>query len=322
MEMPVPGEDATLILPAAFLEQFPTIARPKQVLDGLAELGFTRIRLVEEWEIVLRKSVMAYAETDAFPKPLIVPICPVVTNLIQVKFPSLIDHVAPFVSPVEAAREDLRVPRAIFAVTCPAQQTLLNAPSLLTRMETVSPVVLRNAVMGLLAGRAPVFAKDMEDTTTRHEGNPGHLEVTGMRHVMRVLDDLENGRIGDYAVMELYGCDQGCFGAPAWLEAPHLARSRWERERESVYENTMLPTAEVIRRTTPLKPRSGLRLDSDMSTAIEKLAQMDELMKILPGRNCGVCGAPSCAALAEDVVLGRADARSCVFRRMLEGDIT
>ena len=322
-DIPQAGQGGTLVLPAAFLEQFPTVARPKQILERLVELGFSTIHLVDEWETALRKAVIRYADTEGSPRPVIVPVCPVVTNLIQVKFPSLIGHIAPFLSPLEAAREVLRVPRVTFAVTCPAQYTLLRTPSLLTRMETVSPALLRKVVMERLAGRVMLSVGETVDEWTQpFPSETGYLEVTGMRHVLRILDDLENGRIGDYTVMELYGCDQGCFGAPAWPEAPHVARSRWERERESICEKRHVSVAEVIRRTTPLKPRTGLRLDSDMTMAIEKLTQMDGLMKILPGRNCGVCGAPSCAALAEDVVLGRADARSCVFRQMLEGDMT
>jgi Na+-translocating ferredoxin:NAD+ oxidoreductase RNF subunit RnfB len=33
----------------------------------------------------------------------------------------------------------------------------------------------------------------------------------------------------------------------------------------------------------------------------------------LPGIDCGACGAPSCRAFAEDVVLGETDRELCVF---------
>ena len=51
----------------------------------------------------------------------------------------------------------------------------------------------------------------------------------------------------------------------------------------------------------------------------QKLSRIDELAKSLPGRDCGACGCPSCAALAEDIVLGRAAREACVFGRELEG---
>jgi Na+-translocating ferredoxin:NAD+ oxidoreductase RNF subunit RnfB len=50
-----------------------------------------------------------------------------------------------------------------------------------------------------------------------------------------------------------------------------------------------------------------------MATAIAKLAQMDALVRVLAGRDCGQCGAPTCAAFAEDVVLGRAELAACPY---------
>ena len=39
-----------------------------------------------------------------------------------------------------------------------------------------------------------------------------------------------------------------------------------------------------------------------------------EIEKTLPGLDCGTCGAPSCRALAEDVVRGYTTEHDCVFR--------
>jgi len=56
-----------------------------------------------------------------------------------------------------------------------------------------------------------------------------------------------------------------------------------------------------------------MRLDPDMAQAIRKLAAIDALAKALPGRDCGACGAPGCAAFAEDVVMGMAAAADCPY---------
>jgi Na+-translocating ferredoxin:NAD+ oxidoreductase RNF subunit RnfB len=52
-----------------------------------------------------------------------------------------------------------------------------------------------------------------------------------------------------------------------------------------------------------------------MAEAIKKLARLDALVQDLPGRDCGSCGAPTCSAFAEDVVLGRALLAACAHRR-------
>jgi Na+-translocating ferredoxin:NAD+ oxidoreductase RNF subunit RnfB len=55
-----------------------------------------------------------------------------------------------------------------------------------------------------------------------------------------------------------------------------------------------------------------LRLDDDMTKAIGKLARIDKLRRTLPGCDCGWCGSPTCATLAEDIVRGRVAADACV----------
>ena len=57
-----------------------------------------------------------------------------------------------------------------------------------------------------------------------------------------------------------------------------------------------------------------LLLDTDRVTAMEKMLKIDDLESRLPGLHCGSCGAPSCHAFAEDVVLGRASQEDCIFK--------
>ncbi len=66
-------------------------------------------------------------------------------------------------------------------------------------------------------------------------------------------------------------------------------------------------------RRRPYAARPGIRLDSDMGKAIEKLGRLQTLIRSLPGRDCGTCGAPTCAALAEDIVMERATIDLCPY---------
>jgi ArsR family metal-binding transcriptional regulator len=70
----------------------------------------------------------------------------------------------------------------------------------------------------------------------------------------------------------------------------------------------------AVERRRPRTARTGARLDADMAAAIRKLGRIDEATRALPGRDCGSCGAPSCIAFAEDLVLGRAGATDCPHR--------
>ncbi len=303
--LPTPTDETVLILPASFLEQFGMSARPRQVLDLLASLGFHNVRLTEEWEDALRRTVRDYADEPGTAHPVLSPMCPAVMNLIQVRFPSLVDHIAPFRTPLEAAQEELTAPHVVFVPVCPSQHSLLKPRRLLTSADLVLPNALLNAVRSSMNEHDRFLPRENVIATEAQ----GALQVSGIRHVVNVLDAVENGRMADYAVIELYACDQGCFGSPIWAEDPFVARPRWDR-----LSGTISTAAQSLRRTSPLRARAGLRLDADMGKAIAKLSEIDKIARSLPGRNCGVCGAPTCVALAEDIVMGRAEITACAYR--------
>ena len=131
--------------------------------------------------------------------------------------------------------------------------------------------------------------------------------MSGINHVMAVLEKAENGALGDIHLMEPFACTQGCFGSPFFSEDPFVARHRWVDELGSCDTS-----ARAVQRKAPYSAHAGLRLDDDMSRAIEKLSRIDGIARSLPGRDCGMCGAPTCSAFAEDVVLGRATESACL----------
>ena len=316
-EIPAPREDTLLVLPAAFLEQFGAGISPGQVLGAVREMGFRNVRLLEDWENALRTAAAHYAREEAEVRPVLSPMCPAIVNLIQVRYPSLIAHVAPFLTPIEAAREELTASHAVFLAVCPAQRSVLGQPSVLTQIDVVSASAMRNAAFSRIAVRAREVRLGKTDLPGK-AGTDGFSSVpvlpSGIGHVIRVLDAVENGLMNDYSVIELFACDQGCFGSPVWTEDPFVTRPRYHRAVELYPLLQRKVEAGVVRRIDPLEARAGTRLDADMGRAIEKLARIDELTKGLPGRNCSVCGAPTCAALAEDVVLGRAEIAACLYR--------
>ena len=63
-----------------------------------------------------------------------------------------------------------------------------------------------------------------------------------------------------------------------------------------------------------------LELDADFRTAMEKMKTMREIEARLYGMDCGSCGAPSCKALAEDIVRGFATEEACIFKLREEID--
>jgi hypothetical protein len=138
------------------------------------------------------------------------------------------------------------------------------------------------------------------------------LVVTGADHVIAVLEQLENGLLAGAAVVEPYLCDGGCFGSTLLAGDPYVAAWRWA-------DAGFAADGRAHERPQPFRPRPGLRLDDDMTAAIRKLAELERVTASLPGKDCAACGAPTCAAFAEDIVTGRATRDRCPYAAPDEG---
>jgi len=305
----------TLIVPAALLSQFGARFGPGRVLATLAALGVAEVWVQEHWEQALREAVAAVAREEGRPWPVLSPVCPAVVSLVEMRFPSLIRHLAPFASPVEAAVSEAAGRDAAVAVGCPAQCSVLAASRGRLRGIVASSLLVqavrRQAAEG---GRGDASPRVPRPEAVGERGEDV-LRVTGARRVIAALEEAENGLLADVPVLELLACEEGCFGSPLLRGEPAVARWRWAGA-----SGAARPAARAIRRERAFAARRGLRLDEDMARAIAKLAEMDRLLRELPGRDCGLCGAPTCRALAEDIVLGRADAAACLQRRLDKED--
>jgi anti-sigma regulatory factor (Ser/Thr protein kinase)/NAD-dependent dihydropyrimidine dehydrogenase PreA subunit len=294
-----------LVVPAGFLVAFGPGSDAERVQAALIGLGFGTILVTEGWEAALREAALDFARSEMRAKPVIVPVCPAAVNLIEMRFPSLLGQVAPFLTPVEAANEQLQDRPRTFVAACPSQRTALRTDWSAGRATVLSPARVWSALQPLLA---PVRFREFPVKRVPETMAPEVMAVSGARHVLSVLEQVENGLLGDVGVIEPYLCDQGCFGSALLGEDAFVARERWLSGGWSP-----CLAAQAIRRRVPFAARGGLRLDPDMARAMTKLARIDELTRALPGRDCARCGAPTCAALAEDVVLGRATRSACPF---------
>jgi ferredoxin len=316
-----------LAIPPALLADSGGKYPPGRVLSALKSLGFAKVISLAPYEKALRDTALVAARQEGPSRPLITPVCPAIVNLIELRFPSLIPHLAPFDSPIEAVQAGHTDRPIVYVVSCPSQRSALVShevaagilPGRETITEYVTPALLRQAVMERLVKTGRDYLPDAMPGEEASGDGPlpcaqsasAALAVTGVDHVMAVLEQLENGLLSDVAVIEPYACEGGCFGSPFFQEDFHVSTRRWEETcRPADAPDT--PPAAMARRL-PFSARPGIRLDADMAVAIEKLGQLQAVLQTLPGKDCGACGAPSCTALAEDVVLQRAALDDCPY---------
>lgn len=341
------------LVPAVLLGQFPTDVSPKEVYNALMELGFTEVFEAENSAQVLKEFANTYIEDDENPKPIISSFCPAVVRLIQVKYPALVDNLMLLKPPLElsamyyrqkligegVAPEDI----GIFYVTpCAAKIAAIKSPAGDDYSEVngvINMDVIYNKVLLSIKQKtpkekhvAPACAFDPQNIlwsltngeASRIDGRS--IAVDGVHSVTDFLELIENDEVSYVDFLELRVCNEGCAGGVLNSGNRFLTVARIKHRVEGLkaLEDQKLPSEEECFGdfmpmfsekigVEPVKPRNILKLDEDMGIAMQKMERIHRLMKYLPGIDCGVCGAPSCQALAEDIVKGEGAMSNCVF---------
>lgn len=159
--------------------------------------------------------------------------------------------------------------------------------------------------------------------------NGSTLAIDGMNNVTEFLEQLENDEITGVDYLELRACDEGCAGGVLLSSNRFLVAERLRNKARNLKPGTDSPETEEfasieaykeylmnkVRVTEEIKPRSMYRLSGDRDEAMKMMKRSRRIMCWLPGTDCGLCGAPSCQALAEDIVRNRGEISQCVFIR-------
>ena len=319
-----------------------------KIMNGLYELGFDYVYDVGHAADILTAYQLDKIKESDRPKPLISTYCPAVTRLIQIRYPSLIDHIIRLESPMQVsawlakqkimettglASEDIGV---FYITQCPAKITSIKNPIGIEdshingaiSIETIYSKLIRiyndievktqvqkasagGIVWGMVGGQS--FAMGIEN----------YMAVDGIEEVIKVLDRLEMGKLSDVDFLEAYACVTGCVGGPLNVENPFIAKTRIRMRSKQTpriddLDSLKVYDKELIEWDQDIKPYPVLKLDTDIRKALEKMSKIEELFQSLPGIDCGACGAPTCRALAEDIVLGKASIKSCLVKNNSE----
>lgn len=337
-----------IALPAPSLyAQFTGLKNVDRVLAGLKLMGFDDVYEVARGAEIVSAAV-AQRLQKGHPMPLISSACPAVLRLIQVRFPELLTHIVDVDAPVEVAAKLAKAefvkkhnvaPKdigAYFITPCPAKETAIKSP-LGKKKSDVDGAISILEVYGLLTGQlkvpATVTYKDKEEMSSAAgvgwalsggeataAGAVHSLAVDGIANVIRALEDIENGKLSNLDFFEGLACTGGCVGGPLVFESNYVAQTRIKTICERMENKTADPEkmeeylkTGIADMKVALKPLEVLKLDGDRVVAMQKIGQLEELVDRLPGMDCGSCGAPTCRALAEDIVRGSASEMDCIF---------
>jgi hypothetical protein len=322
---------------------------PSTILEGLKKIGFDDTYDVACASEAVSIAIQEYLDSKEGPRPLISPFCPAIVRLIQVRYPNLLDNLVPIESPMEIAAREVKHLKmkelglkaneigVIYLTPCPAKMVAIKFPPRKKHsfvdggmaISEVFPPLLRvvsqsnggemgTEIRGLGLGW-PILGGQV--SSLRAEDC---LAIGGLHDVVRMFEDIENGRLKDIQFIECHSCPTGCVGGSLTIENPYIARGRVLRmvqkfgskpcqDREKIkqlYQKNFFSLPGKIP-PSPIEP-----LADDVSNAIQRMHQKQQIYEMLPRIDCGACGTPTCLTFAEDVVKGAAVADDCIFIAM------
>jgi Na+-translocating ferredoxin:NAD+ oxidoreductase RNF subunit RnfB len=334
-----------LLVPSVFFAQFKDNIARDVIYGIIGELGFTEVCAVEQSVDTLISEINQYIE-DA-EKPVISSFCPAVIRLIQVRFPSLVDNIMKLLPPVEITAQYYKkkferegVPESdagIFYLTpCVAKIAAVKSPvggytSPITGVINMDfffnkvylaykqrlPVTKTIKVNGVLSSKGVLFPTTGQES--KHiKGRT--LAIDGMKNAIDFLEMLENEEIEGVDFLEIRTCDESCAGGILSHRNRFLAAESLRNYSKKIPDTHQLIDeykryCSAVVHMDKIEPRSMVKYDKNIELAIKKMENARKLKTLLPGIDCGACGAPSCEALAEDIVREEAEINSCIFLR-------
>lgn len=333
-----------IAIPApALFGQFNNLNDIDIVLTGLRALGFDVVYEVSRGAELVSEATRRMIAEGKLNKPIISSACPAVVRLIKIRFPELCGNVMPLLAPMEVAARMARKEvidmtgvddseiGVFFITPCPAKVTEINAPNS-TEKSAVSGAIAISQIYPALTSKMdklkviePIAKSGLLGVGWATSGGESaamlgekYLAADGIENVIRVLEELEDDHIRDVDFIELNACSGGCVGGVLAIENPYVAQARIQNLRKympvslnhlkdgdfnmMMWENELEFNAE------------SFRLSEDIIEAMDMMEKMEEICKTLPGLDCGSCGAPTCRALAEDIVKGNAKETDCIHK--------
>ena len=334
-----------IALPAPTLYgQFDNLDDVDYVLDGLLRIGFDDVYEVSKAAELVSAYTRIYLKAYGIQKPVISSACPVIVRLIELRFPSLNDHILHMLPPMEvgarlakerAKREHPELKDeeigVCFISPCPAKVSYVKNGFAEYQSEVDCVVSISDIYFKLINE----MSQENEIKSLCESGiigigwassggeataifNENYLAADGIENVIRVLDQVENGNIPSLEFIELNACPGGCVGGVMAMQNPFIAKARLQSLRRYLpvsqnflekEDSNYIPEGYLFNELPEYKPIT--RLSDSIVQSMRMMADIQSLRDTLPGIDCGACGAPSCRAFAEDVIKGKADPGDC-----------
>lgn len=337
-----------IALPApSFYAQFPQAPGIECIIEALLQIGFTDYFEVAVAAEIVSEVTYDYLKT-AKQFPVISSACPAIVRLIQSRFPSLLPHILPVLSPMELAARYIKqcyqkkgIPLndvgVFFISPCPAKATEIRVTKGIRESKVdgvLSMQDLYKKIRDLVGKVTP--SRSINSThrglvwATRNGGIDenkikGYLAVDGMENVIDILEKIEDGTLNHMTFIEPMACTGGCLGGALTIENPYISRStlkKWikiaQQEEKIIGSKANQDVIEALQNIPcyyecKIEPIKAFSLNENRLKALEMMEDIERLYSQLPQIDCGSCGSPTCRSFAEDVIRKEVSVEACIF---------
>ncbi len=334
----------TVALPApALYGQFDNMTSIDYIIDGLFKMGFDDVFEVARAAEMVSAYTRMYLNMPGIKKPVISSACPVITRIIGMNFPFLVENLMPILPPIEVAAklarekalrenpelrsEDVGI---FFISPCPGKVSYVKNGFAGDKNNVDRVVSIRDVYFRLI----DVMKHDEYPEKSSESGmigigwastggesssvfNDRYLAADGVENCMRVLEQIDNEDFTDLDFIELNACSGGCVGGAMTVANAYIAQARLQSLKRYLPVSPNRPTDREIPAgfftDEKVEYDAGISLSSDRAEAMRMMGEIESITKCLPGIDCGSCGAPTCMAFAEDIVKNETNIDECTI---------
>ncbi len=313
-----------------------------QVRSALRKLGFEDVFETAEGAAAVTAEYLQLIE-EARMDNIITTCCPVINDMIEMYFPSLVPLLAPVVSPMIASGRMIkqtlgRDTRVVFIGPCIAKRKEARDPRHADAVDAVinfeelrswlqekeiridecenepfpfDPAV--NRLYPITGGVLTSVRAGLPEASARHHYR--QFVVHGLSNCIELCRDMEAGSV-HRCVIEMNSCENGCIKGSA-VTQKGVFPYKIKLDMQEAIQPSSVPEDAVRRRTEGVE--LGKRFED--RSINEPLPSEEKIREILAktGKhgaedelNCGACGYPSCREKAIAVFQGKAELEMCI----------
>ncbi len=319
------------IVPSALISDCKNQEEAQELFYAIKCLGFDEVVDITdiEGQVYLETIELSRAQKG---NSFISSFCPVINELLAIKYPTLLPHLMPLEYPSEIAAKTIRKRLSdkgrvgIFnCCECVSKLHLAKYPYGDQSFEVDHALSIVDIFPKIKAN----FKKGKMETCFNREGlqsvNPSMmmhrddiLVADGFDKVMHILELAEFNQLSEFCCIMLFPCFNGCLGGSLLWGNSYIMKTNIQE---------LCPVKDKEIATLPLEELYGLCIinkTKELGRFKERFIffnKVNEQLEKLPGYDCGACGYPSCRIVAEQIAMGKQSLSACrILNAMEVGD--